>query len=176
MENREELAKHFAELKFNKGAEIGTERGYFAKTLLDANPKLKLSCIDAWTVYKGYRDHTRQDKLDRYYEETKKLLKPYTCTIIKGWSMDAVKQFKDESLDFVYLDANHSFRYIIDDVDTWSKKVHKGGIVAGHDYNSHRSSVECQVKTAIDGWGHAYGLKINVTNERDFPSWFYTKL
>lgn len=175
MENREELAKHFAELKFNKGAEIGTERGYFAKTLLDANPKLKLSCIDAWTVYKGYRDHTRQDKLDRYYEETKKLLKPYTCTIIKDWSMDAVKKFKDGSLDFVYIDSNHDFKNVTDDIAEWSRKVRKGGIVSGHDYVRVRSSVECQVKDVVDAWGHAYGIKIEVTKE-EFPSWFYTKL
>ena len=171
--NREDLAWLFAELGFKTGAEIGTERGIFAETLCQAG--LNLFCIDAWKVYKGYRDHTRQDKLERYYEETKLRLAPYKCEIIRDWSTNAADRFKDESLDFVYVDANHDFRHVIEDVDTWSKKVRKGGIVSGHDYNRHRSSIECQVKDAIDAWGHAYNLKINVTNESDFPSWWYIK-
>jgi hypothetical protein len=175
MENRNKLAEYFAELGFNTGAEIGVERGYFSEVLCKANPNLKLFCIDAWQIYRGYRDHTRQDKLERYYNETVELLKPYNVEILRGWSIEMADKIPDESLDFVYLDANHSFRSIIDDVDTWSKKVRSGGIVSGHDYNRYRRSCECQVKPAIDAWGYAYGIKINVTNEPDFPSWWYVK-
>lgn len=173
--DRAGLAKHFAELGFKTGAEIGVERGVFAKTLLDANPGLKLFCVDAWKIYKGYRDHTHQDKLERYYNETVERLKDYDVEILRGWSLEMADKIPDESLSFVYIDSNHDFRHLIDDVDTWSKKVKKGGIVAGHDYNKYRSSCECQVKPAIDSWGYAYGIKINVTNEPDFPSWWYVK-
>jgi hypothetical protein len=175
MENRDKLAEYFAELGFNIGAEIGVERGYFSEVLCKVNPNLKLYCIDAWQTYSGYRDHTRQDKLEKYYEETKQRLAPYNCEIIRDWSLDAANKIQDNSLDFAYLDANHDFRHVIEDIDTWSKKVRKGGIVAGHDYNRHRSSIECQVKDAIDAWGHAYNLKINVTGEPDFPSWWFVK-
>lgn len=48
--------------------------------------------------------------------------------------MDVVKQFKDESLDFVYIDGNHSFQHVVNDLCEWEKKVKVGGIVAGHDY------------------------------------------
>ena len=48
--------------------------------------------------------------------------------------MDAVKDFADESLDFVYIDANHEFKYVTEDIFEWSKKVRKGGAIAGHDY------------------------------------------
>ena len=171
---RDELGQYFKDKGFKVGAEIGTERGYFAKTILDKG--LKLYCIDAWKVYGGYRDHTRQDKLDRYYEETKKLLEPYDCEIIREWSMDAVKQFEDESLDFVYIDANHDFQHATNDIAEWSRKVRKGGIVSGHDYVPYRSSCECQVKDVVDAWVHAYRIKdLQITTE-DFPSWMYTKL
>jgi len=173
--DREGLAKYFAEQGFKVGAEVGVERGYYSKSLLDANPGLKLYCVDAWQAYEGYRDHTRQEKLDRYYQSTVELLKPYNVEILKGWSLDMAKKVPDNSLDFVYIDANHDFRHLIEDVDTWAKKVRKGGIVAGHDYNRKRSSIECQVKPAIDAWGYAYGIPINVTNEPDFPSWWYVK-
>jgi predicted O-methyltransferase YrrM len=175
MENRDKLAEYFKELGFMKGVEVGVERGYFSEILCKANPDLKLFCVDAWQVYDGYRDHTRQEKLERYYNETIERLKLYNVEILRGWSLDMAKNIPDNSLDFVYLDANHDFRHVIEDVDTWSRKVRKGGIVSGHDYNRYRSSIECQVKDAIDAWGHAYKLKINVTGEPDFPSWWYMK-
>jgi hypothetical protein len=173
METREELAKYFAEFG-NVGAEIGVERGYFSKSLLEANPNLKLYCVDAWRVYKGYRDHTRQEKLDRYYEETKELLKPYNAEILRMWSEEALEVIPDESLDFVYIDANHDFLHATQDIANWSRKVRKGGIVAGHDYVKYRSSCECQVKDVVDAWCHAYKIPFETTKE-DFPSWYFVK-
>jgi len=156
------------------GAEIGVEQGLFSEIICQHNPGIRLYCIDAWQAYKGYRDHTRQEKLDRYFNETIERLKSYNCHIMRKWSMDAVKDFEDESLDFVYIDANHDFKHVAEDIAEWSKKVKRGGIVAGHDYVRNRSSIECQVKDVVDAWGHAYGIKINVT-EDEFPSWWYIK-
>jgi len=156
------------------GAEIGVERGIFSEIICKQNLGIELFCVDSWQAYKGYRDHTRQEKLDRYKNETIERLKPYDCNIIEKFSMSAIKMFEDEELDFVYIDANHDFKHVAEDIAEWSKKVKKGGIVAGHDYVRNRSSIECQVKDVVDAWGHAYGIKINVTDE-EFPSWWYTK-
>jgi len=156
------------------GAEIGVEQGTFSEIICKANPGIRLYCIDAWKTYKGYRDHTRQEKLDRYFEEATKRLESYNTVIIRNWSMEAVEEFEDECLDFVYIDANHDFKHVAEDIAEWSKKVKKGGIVAGHDYVRNRSSIECQVKDVVDAWGHAYGIKMNVTDE-EFPSWWYQK-
>jgi predicted O-methyltransferase YrrM len=156
------------------GAEIGVEQGIFSEIICQQNPGIRLYCVDAWRAYKGYRDHTRQEKLDRYFEETTQRLSPYNTAIIRDWSMDALKAIEDESLDFVYIDANHDFKHVAEDIAEWSKKVKPGGIVAGHDYVRNRSSIECQVKDVVDAWGHAYGIKINVT-EDEFPSWWYIK-
>ena len=73
--SREEFATLLAELNFNTGAEIGVERGLYSEELCKANPNLKLSCIDAWKAYKGYRDHVDQAKLNRFHKETKERLK-----------------------------------------------------------------------------------------------------
>ncbi len=181
---RKGLAQLFAELDFNEGAEIGVEQGLFSEELCKANSNLVLDCIDAWCAYKGYRDHVRQGKLDRYFLETTERLKPYGCNIIRRWSMDAVEEFSDASLDFVYIDANHNFKYVAEDIAEWSKKVKPGGIVAGHDYVRNKSSIDCHVKPVVDCW--CYTFKINpyfiVTRgdkERlpgdNFPSWFWVK-
>ena len=53
---------------------------------------------------------------------------------IKDISSNAVKRFKDNELDFVYIDASHSFNDIWRDINLWYPKVKIGGILAGHDY------------------------------------------
>jgi cephalosporin hydroxylase len=46
-----------------------------------------------------------------------------------------VKEFKDASLDFVYLDGDHQTDAVVADIDAWKPKIRKGGILAGHDIN-----------------------------------------
>lgn len=116
------------------GAEIGVEQGIFSEIICKNKNVKKLYSIDAWKAYKGYRDHTRQKKLDGFFEITKKRLAPFNCEIVRKFSLDAVKDFMDNSLDFVYIDANHDYDHVYEDLTIWSKKVKKGGIISGHDY------------------------------------------
>ena len=37
------------------------------------------------------------------------------------------------SLDFVFIDASHIYKYVAEDIDLWEPKVKKGGLVSGHD-------------------------------------------
>lgn len=46
----------------------------------------------------------------------------------------ASKEFQDESLDLVFIDADHSYEAVKKDMDNWWPKLKKGGIMAGHDY------------------------------------------
>lgn len=128
-ETRDDLAKLFTGF----GAEIGTEQGAYAEII--AKYAKKLYCVDAWKPYRGYRDHTREGKLERFFETTvARLSKCPNVWIVRKFSMDAVKDFQDEQLDFVYIDANHSYDSVIEDITQWSKKIKKGGIISGHDY------------------------------------------
>lgn len=157
---RDTLAQIFAELKFNVGAEVGVERGLYSEVLCKANPDLKLSSVDAWTAYKGYRDHVTQSKLDGIYEDAKRRLSPFNATLIKGFSMDVVKQFEDESLDFVYIDGNHEFTHVVNDLSEWQKKVKVGGIVAGHDYIKRiRNGYLMHVPMAVHGYLDSYDIR-----------------
>jgi predicted O-methyltransferase YrrM len=65
--------------------------------------------------------------------------------------MDAVKDFPDESLDFVFIDADHRFEYVINDVIEWSKKVRPGGLIISHDY-VRRRSLFVQTYWAVNAW------------------------
>lgn len=157
---RDDLAHLFGQLGFTRGAEIGTEQGVYAEVLCKANPGVMLYCVDAWQTYKGYRDHVSQEKLDCFYETTQRRLTPYAVEFIRAFSMDAVKQFEDKSLDFVYIDANHELPFAMFDLLEWSKKVRPGGIVAGHDYyQSTRQDTKNHVVYAVDAYVRSYRIK-----------------
>ena len=71
--------------------------------------------------------------------------------IIDDWSVSAAKQFTDRSLDFVYIDADHSYESCLADINAWHPKIRVGGILSGHDYHNTitHSRVQCHVKKAI---------------------------
>lgn len=54
---------------------------------------------------------------------------------IKLSSREAYKLFDDESLDFVFIDADHSYEGVMEDMKLWHPKVKRGGVFAGHDYD-----------------------------------------
>ena len=118
------------------GAEIGTDRGQYAQQLCEGIPNLKLHCIDPYIAYtEGNEVHT-QEQVDQIYKESTERLMDYKppVTMYKEISMEAVKRFNDNSLDFVFIDGNHEYSYVLEDITEWTKKVKPGGIVAGHDY------------------------------------------
>lgn len=157
--DREALAELFAELEYKIGAEIGVEQGAFSQVLCKANPKARLYCVDAWAHYSGYRDHVNQEKLDGFYRKTEERLKDYDAVLVRGYSADVVGKFKDNSLDFVYLDANHSLPYVIQDIHLWGAKVRPGGIISGHDYIQYRKErIQCHVVEAVAAWTQSYRI------------------
>jgi predicted O-methyltransferase YrrM len=130
--NRIMLTQLFHELDYKVGAEIGVAQGKYSTALCENIPGLKLYCVDVWDRYDGYKEYT--DRIDRYYLEAQERLNSYNAVFVKKFSMDAVKDFEYNSLDFVYIDAAHDFKNVADDVCEWTKRVKVGGIVYGHDY------------------------------------------
>lgn len=161
----------FNELGFKTGAEIGVRKGMFSKWLALKVKGLKLYCVDPYVSYEEYWEYRDQKELDSICEQAHQRLRKLNCEFVKKFSMDAVKDFEDNSLDFVYIDANHAFEYVVNDIAEWSKKVRPGGVVSGHDYSDYMF----EVKVAVDSWMKA--KKINpwfLTNDKH-TSWFYVK-
>lgn len=157
---RDGLAILMGELGFTVGAEIGIERGLYSEVLCRENPGLRLYCIDSWKHYSGYRDHVSDGKLNRFYAETAIRLKPYNCELVKKFSIDAVEDFPDNALDFVYIDANHELPWVINDIIQWSRKVRPGGIVAGHDFRkSKRLDTRNHVVFAVQAYVQSYRIR-----------------
>lgn len=182
MQSKYDLIKYFAELGFTKGAEIGVAEGYLSEAMFKAIPNLELYCIDIWKPYRGNIWSGSAERGIRQIEIATKRLSKYNAHIIREMSMDAVKRFENNSLDFVYIDANHAFDYVMDDLIEWSKKVRVGGIVSGDDYYHFRKA---GVIEAVDAYTKAHGIGFSLTDPytehlRDRegfeqPSYYWTK-
>lgn len=184
-----DLAKLFAELGFKTGVEIGTDQGEYAEVLLKTIPNLFLHCIDPWKaeVYeKGYQpeSYEKQEYFDKRYLETQERLLPYSNTNVwRTTSMEAIISFPDNSLDFVYIDGNHDFLNVAQDIHFWLKKVKPGGILSGHDYVCYPARKFNHVKKVVNAYTTAYHLLpvflVTPTDKgirRDrFRSWFFVK-
>lgn len=129
------MTQIISELNFKIGAEIGTEHGTYAQKICMVNPQLKLYCIDPWQALPYYQGNKPQKEVNTFYQAAKTLLAPYNCKLLKMTSMDAVKKFKPNSLDFVFIDGNHHLEFVVNDIVHWSRIVKPGGIIYGHDYS-----------------------------------------
>ena len=175
---RRDFPEFFKQMGYKVGAEIGVYRGGYTKEFCEAG--LKMYAIDPWMGYKGAgRTEQKQEEQDKSYEIAKEVLSPYpNCTIIRKTSMEAVKDFEDESLDFVYLDGDHRFKHVAEDIVEWEKKVRKGGVVSGHDYwntNPEASNLMCQVGVIVDAYTKLYDLDFYITSNNRAPSWFWIR-
>ena len=184
---RDDLVEFFKERGFSTGVEIGVFEGAFTKVLAEGG--FKVYGIDPWLVYEDYGRKDYQDKANSRYEKSKRRLAKYpNVTLIKEKSMDALGKFENESIDFVYIDGNHQFRYIADDIYEWWKKVKKGGVICGHDYAYFKSMSPCggcQVREVVDAYALSFRTDFWVlgnrkrkkpTDTRDhYRSWMFIK-
>ena len=160
--SRNELPKFFKEMGFTVGAEIGVYKGDYCERFCKEG--LKMFAVDPWHSYAGAgRTNKAQDRQDFLYGHASRTLNKYNdCTVIRKNSMDAVTHFKDRSLDFVYIDGDHSFSHVANDIQAWAYKVKRGGIVAGHDYfttDPEANNVICHVGPVVDAYVKAFGIK-----------------
>jgi hypothetical protein len=159
------MAQTWRELEFKVGAEIGVAEGEHAEILCKENPDLKLYCIDAWQHYHGYTDYLSA-KLAAFHDKAIARLASYNCELIQKFSADAVKDFADASLDFVYIDGAHDFLNVATDLCLWTPKVRLGGVVYGHDWKRARGFSPLSqggymnhVKDVVPGYVYAYQIR-----------------
>ncbi len=177
---RNDMASMFSELGYKTGAEIGVYTGEYSEVLCIKNSGLKLHCVDPWEIYESKEIEPfsqNQKALDEFHADAVRRLKPFGCNIIKKTSMEAVKDFKPGSLDFVYIDANHDYEHTSEDLEEWAKIVRPGGIVSGHDYGhfKHRNR-NIDTKRAIDEHVNKYNVEmLFLVNKNYQTTWFYVK-
>lgn len=134
---RKEFIQMLKERGAKFGIEVGTDRGQYAQQLLAGIPTLRLYCVDPWVAYTEGNNVHSQEEVDQIFAEAQERLAGYDrerCEIFRGTSMDALRYMPDNFLDFAFIDGNHSYKNVLEDITEWTKKVKPGGIVCGHDY------------------------------------------
>jgi hypothetical protein len=135
---RSELSSLFQEKNsLGKGTEVGVSKGEHARTILSKYLG-HLYLVDPWTMQdpQEYEDITNSEDHESNLYTCATNLSKYESryTIVRKKSSLAANDFENESLDFVYIDANHKYSFVKADIEAWFPKVRTGGIVSGHDY------------------------------------------
>ena len=166
------LPSLFAELGFKKGVEVGVNKGKFSKWIMHKmrKNKPKLFLVDNYPVYEDFGYYAQPERQKNCHEEAKQRLAAYNCEWVLKPSAEASEDFLDNSLDFVFIDANHHYEFVVEDIAKWSAKIKPGGIISGHDYSPYMF----EVKAAVDGWIKSRKIKPWFLTEQN-KVWLYVK-
>jgi len=120
--------------------EIGVYRGAFSHKLRKLFPQAHLYLVDPWEIYPDYLSKKAgpitdlAETLEAAYGEVKKRFSSDPqVSIIKLPSAEAAKQLH-QTFDLIYIDGNHAYEYVRQDIEMWLPKLNPGGILAGDDY------------------------------------------
>lgn len=142
------------------GVELGSFKAEYAKFILKNWPGT-LYLIDVWRGLDDaeYEDCSNHKLHSDIYAEAIKNLVGYEdrAYMLRAKGNQVVDIFKDNSLDFIYIDANHTYEAVKEDIIHWYPKVKSGGIVSGHDF----LQLDCYTKE-----NYAQGKK-------NFPIWMW---
>lgn len=136
MDRIELIKKIGEEFPSGRGVEVGTFKGGFSKAITDVWDGT-LFMVDVWRpLGNEYLDSSNHENHTDAYSEAMKSIagREDRAIMIRAESKKAIDLFPDESLDFVYIDANHAYDYVVEDIKLWYPKVKKGGYLLGHDY------------------------------------------
>lgn len=158
LKNRIELAQLLRERGYSGwGVEVGVHTGTYSDVILEHSNLSRVFSVDAWHGDEPGLPIGKTD-LEAFKLTADTLWRHgYRSVMIRQKSVDAAHIFADKSLDFVYIDANHTYEAVCSDIEAWWPKVKPGGIFAGHDFN------DCspEVKRAV--WMHC--------KRHDLPLW-----
>lgn len=127
-----------------KGLEIGAFMGESTHMFLSSGLfRGGFTVIDPWEgpikgleskdeIEKFSWDKTKQkfeDRVEMFYDRNWSEI-----NVIRGRSQNAHTLVDDDSLDFIYIDGDHSYMAVKEDIQNYLPKLKKGGLMCGHDY------------------------------------------
>jgi len=161
------------------GVEIGVYRGEHAELMLQHLNIQRLYLIDPYVDNDSDFEGHMKSSVPAAKAIARKRLEqpePYEQIIwIEKKSEDALREVC-LALDFVYIDGNHSYKYVMRDMIYYGRMVKRGGWIGGHDYMMRRSP-RVEVKQAVDDYvvlAMTKGHELHV-GEGKFPDWWFRK-
>lgn len=199
LRNRSQLGQLATLLNFQTGVEVGTQMGFFAKELLtEWTSCTEFHIVDLWKHQDNYSDgaNVTDSQHDVCFQKAMLNLRPWLCRNILRihgeLSCEAVK--KIPPIDFVYIDARHDYKGVMEDLTAYWPLVNVGGIMAGHDfldadehkkynpgddwsiqYDGIKRTDNKAVKSAVLEFFGKKNQIVNVTRDGPWCSWFVFK-
>jgi len=136
-----ELVKRFGD-KPVVGVEIGVRSGVNARELCRILNIKKLYLIDPYLPYKELSGSVWSEEKQKIHKESaKNYLSKFNVVFIYEKSDDAFKLI-NEKLDFVYIDGNHTYEQVTNDIKYYYPLIKKGGVISGHDFTPKWSGLQ----------------------------------
>ena len=173
-ETRDELIK-FLPKNINI-CEVGVFKGDFSKFIYAENNPSSLFLIDVFNCTTNSGDKDGQNitlaDLRIEYEKIKEYFKDKNVKVLKGRSVDMLANIEDSFFDMIYIDADHSYDSVYNDLALSYHKVKTGGLICGHDYNP---NIYPQVFAAVNNFCKNFNLKIDFLTKDKLPSFGIVK-
>lgn len=175
MRNRNDFPAWLSHCRYQTMIEVGVCRGEFSELVL-ANWPGHLTMVDAWQHFdENYRDIANADTTEHElnFMLAQRVASRFSprSRIVRGISPSAAAEFADESVDVVYLDANHSYEAVRDELVAWGPKIKKGGAFAGHDF------LDAELPTGSFGVRRAvleyFDRLPNIVTHEYYATWVY---
>lgn len=154
IKTRNNISSTFKDLKIKTICEVGVRHGDNLFRMLNDSVEEAVG-VDIWqntqTITQNDLGYT-QEELDEQYNSVCEKAKQFNnVKIIRKFSKDAAQQFNDEYFDFIYIDADHTYASVKEDIQAWWPKLKSGGLIGFHDYeNVSHDNVEFGVVKAVN--------------------------
>jgi hypothetical protein len=161
----------------DQGAELGVYRGDFARVVLSRWHGSRWHLVDSWTNGQDLPySHGQDENMDTAIASVDSF-GAQRYKVVRNTTDLAAHTYAEGSLDWVYVDATHTYADCRRDLQTWAPKVRMGGLLSGHDYwNGWQplASYTFGCRDAVDEFAAVYGLRVHSTKE-DVASWYMLK-
>ncbi|MBF0269218.1 MAG: class I SAM-dependent methyltransferase [Alphaproteobacteria bacterium] len=133
--------------KGKRFAEVGVAEGVFSQETLNRCQPENLLLVDPWICQEGDDYAYDINNVDAARQEARfeavcKKFEGRNVEILRMSSLDAAALVADVSLDYIYIDANHSFEAVTEDINAWWPKLKPDGVLMGHDYANHFAAMQ----------------------------------
>jgi len=142
------------------GAYKGRSTCYLAERIRETGLPVRLDVVD---TFAGDADVGRGDLWPAFAANLDRAGLLSEITAHRCCSVKAAAAFHDQSLDFIYIDALHTFDAVSRDLAAWWPKLRPGGLIAGHDY-THSTAVRAAVDLFVSAPGPGKAFRTSRTS------------
>lgn len=152
------------------GSLFGASAAFLADACAEAGKKIEIDVVDLWdpawvsTVHQDPIFFDLCDQAGGFFAAFEFFTAQYKAKlqVHRADSVEVLNKYTDGSLGFVFLDGNHSYEHVLQEISIARTKIRSGGILAGHDFYPEfppdRPKVNGVAQAVVECFGNRYRL------------------